>query len=49
VRASVLIGEGAPVVMLNRLLLGTAAEYEAIAWALARVAEGAHGYLFWCE
>jgi hypothetical protein len=49
VRASVLIGEGAPVILINYQLVGTPAEYGAIAWAFARIAEGARGYIFWCD
>lgn len=49
VRVGVLIGGGAPVIMLNRRLVGTAAEHEAISWALARIAEGGCDYAVWSD
>lgn len=47
VRVSVLIDKWAPVVLLNQRLIGTPGEYESIAWALARVAEGVAGFYPW--
>ena len=42
--AAVLIGQGAPVVILNERIVGTADEFAALSWALARVSRGESGF-----
>lgn len=44
VRASVLIGQGAPVVVLNRAVVGTPAEFCALNWAFGEIAAGRRGF-----
>lgn len=44
VRVAVLIGVDMPVVILNRLLVGTPAEMAALTWALAEIARGEPGF-----
>lgn len=45
VQVSVLIGDGAPVVLLNECISGTAREYDALAWALKQIATGEPGFV----
>lgn len=48
VRASVLIGQGPPIVILNQRIIGTPCEYPALSWALAQVAERGQGFYVLC-
>lgn len=45
VTVSVLTGEGAPVILLNRAIAGTPAEYDALAWALEEISRGQRGFV----
>lgn len=47
VRVSVLVGQGAPVVLLNQAIVGTPFEYESISWAFGKVAEEVDGFHVW--
>lgn len=44
VQVSVLIGQGSPIVLLNRLIAGTDGEYSALTWALGKVATSTSGF-----
>jgi hypothetical protein len=44
IRVAVLIGQGNPVILLNRLLAGTSDEYPALAWACQQIATAAPGF-----
>jgi hypothetical protein len=47
VKASVLIGHGSPVVIVNRLLIVAGSEHAALAWAFRVIATGLTGYYVW--
>jgi hypothetical protein len=48
VRASVLIEAGAaPIVLMNRRVVGTALEHGALAWAFQRIADRTPGFYPW--
>lgn len=50
VHVGVYIGDGPPVILLNRRLVGTNGEHDAISWALARIAEGGGArFRVWCD
>jgi hypothetical protein len=44
VRVAVLVGDGPPVIVVNRRLMGTPAEHGAVCWALRQVAERGTGF-----
>lgn len=43
-QAALLLGAGGPVVLLNRVIVGTPGEGAALAWALERTAAGVPGF-----
>ena len=47
VLASVLIGAGSPIVLINRVLADTAAEHGLLSWAFTVIAAGAEGFYVW--
>lgn len=44
VRASVLVTDDAPLILLSSRVVGTDQEHDALAWAMARIAEGERGF-----
>ena len=47
VRVAVLVSAHTAIIMLNRLLVGTPAEHDAISWALARVTKEEPAFYVW--
>ena len=43
-RAAVMIGNGAPIVILNAGIIGTPLELEMLAWAMTKIADGRLGF-----